>query len=79
MSTDPADLLASLLALTQDDEMDCDAFAEHVAAYVDGGGLHRDILAQVEYHRLVCGECDEHVQRLVAALSLTFPAGPAGC
>lgn len=45
MSSNPADILASLLAMTRDDEMDCDSFAERVAAYVDGSELPQEVLA----------------------------------
>ena len=79
MSSDTADLLASLIAMTQDKEMDCDTFAERVAAYVDGGGLAQDVVSQLEHHRVLCGECDEHVQRLVVALQLPFPTSTPGC
>lgn len=79
MSSNPADILASLLAMTRDDEMDCDAFAERVAAYVDGSELPQDVLALLEHHQLICPECEEHVQRLVVALQLALPVRNAGC
>jgi hypothetical protein len=79
VSSNPADILASLLAMTRDEEMDCDAFAERVAAYVDGSDLPREAVALLEHHRLLCTECDEHVLRLVRALELAFPANTTGC
>ena len=74
-----AQLLASLLALTQDTEIDCDAFAEQVAAYVDGSDFPQEMRALLEHHLLLCPECDEHVQRLVLALQLPMPTNTTGC
>ncbi len=79
MSSNPADILASLLAMTQDEEMDCDAFEERVASLVDGGELPPNIQALLEHHRLICPECEEHVQRLMMALQLPLPAPSTGC
>jgi hypothetical protein len=46
---------------------------------VDGSELPRDAVAQLEHHRLLCTECDEHVQRLVLALEIPLSANTTGC
>lgn len=79
MSSSAADVLTGLLSTTQDREMDCDAFAEWVAAYVDGAELAPEVVALLEHHRLICPECEEHLQHLVMALQLAIPSPKIGC
>ncbi len=59
--------LRHVLALTQELELDCEAFTEHLAAYVDGR-LPGTLCEQVQHHAKLCEECGEELQILLKAL-----------
>lgn len=63
----------SLLGLTQEDEIDCDAFAARVASYVDGQVDDPKVVALLEHHRKICPECDEAVLALASAIGVRLP------
>lgn len=63
--------LARSLRLTQAQELDCDEFRAHMAAYIDDGIADAALLALVEHHREFCPECEEEYQLLRRALGLT--------
>jgi hypothetical protein len=61
--------LAKLLDLTRSEEIDCDAFAEHLAALVEGK-VEPKLEALLHHHRKLCPECDEEYAALARALDL---------
>ncbi|MEM7158674.1 MAG: zf-HC2 domain-containing protein [Myxococcota bacterium] len=61
--------LGNLLDLTRDDEVDCDQFSRHLAAFVEGG-LEGPLRALMEHHRKICPECEEERAVLMRALGL---------
>ena len=68
--SDPRDALARMLELTRVEELDCDAFLEHIAAFVEGGIASPSLVALMEHHRAICPECEEELALLKRALGL---------
>ena len=64
---DPVGTLAAMLALTRDEEIDCDAFVEGIAELVEGT-LPADRAALFDHHRRICPECAEQLDALQCAL-----------
>jgi hypothetical protein len=60
--------LARLLELTRSEELDCDGFADHVAALVEGN-VEPKLEALLDHHREICPECDEEREALARALA----------
>lgn len=73
MADDPQDgmvrALTDLVRLTQAKELDCDAFVDQLAAYLDDGIDDADAVRLMEHHRKICPECDEQLTLLCAALN----------
>jgi len=69
---DAAQMLRRLLAETREEEMDCDAFAMHLAEHLDGR-LPAEQAELFAHHTSLCGECDEELQLLAKALGLPKP------
>jgi predicted anti-sigma-YlaC factor YlaD len=67
--SDPKATLARLLDLTRSEEIDCDAFAEHLAALVEGK-VEPKLAALLDHHRKLCPECDEELNALARALEV---------
>lgn len=61
--------LGSMLELTKDEELDCDAFVDHLAALVEGQ-VTPQLAALMEHHRAICPECEEERALLAKALGL---------
>ncbi len=68
-SKDAQRMLGTLLSLTRDEELDCDAFQEHLAAMVEGR-VDPSLRALMDHHRAVCPECEEERVILARALGL---------
>jgi hypothetical protein len=62
------DTLEAWLALTRDEELDCDQFAELIAPWLDQTISEPRLLQQLEHHRRLCAECDEELRLVQAAL-----------
>jgi len=62
--------LARMLELTRGEEMDCEGFADHLAALVEGN-VEPELKALMDHHRLICPECDEEREALERALAST--------
>lgn len=60
--------LARMLELTRGEEIDCEGFAQHLAALVEGN-LEPEIKALMDHHRVICPECEEEREALERALS----------
>lgn len=60
--------LARMLELTRGEEIDCEGFAEHLAALVEGN-VEPELEALMDHHRRICPECEEERQALERALS----------
>ena len=68
--------LARMLELTRSDELDCEEFARHLAALVEGK-VEPELKALMDHHRVICPECEEERQALALALGgLTEGAAP---
>ena len=61
--------LGKLLQKTRDDEVDCDQYTRHLAAWIDGG-IKPELAELLEHHRSICPECDEERAALVKALTV---------
>jgi predicted anti-sigma-YlaC factor YlaD len=64
-------LLVEVALLTREEELDCDACVERVAAYAEvrlAGLPTPEALRLVEGHLAVCGECREEFGALAAPL-----------
>jgi len=61
--------LVSSLVLTRDEELDCDAFLDHLAELVDGSLATAELRILMEHHRKICGECEEARQVLARAIA----------
>ena len=66
----PRRVLARILRKTRARELDCDAFRDQLAAYIEGGLDDAELLALMEHHREFCPECEEEHQLLRRALGL---------
>ena len=66
--SDPTLTVARLVGQTHEEEMDCDAFAARLAAYVEGRIVDAHVLALIERHRVSCPECEEELLLLRRAL-----------
>jgi|GEM_PF-1569284 len=62
------EVLARLLELTRSEEVDCDGFADHVAALVEGN-VEPELEKLLDHHRALCPECDEEREALARALA----------
>lgn len=62
-----------MLRLTNDDEIDCDGFAELVPAYLDGAIEAPHLRALIEHHRAIYAECAEEIALLERALETLGP------
>ena len=60
--------LAKMLALTQNEEIDCEAFAQHLAALVEDK-VEPELRALLDHHREICPECEEEREALALALA----------
>lgn len=60
--------LARMLELTRGEEIDCEGFAQHLAALVEGN-LEPEVQALMDHHRAICPECEEEREALERALS----------
>ncbi len=60
--------LANMLELTREDEVDCDAFAQHLAALAEGA-VEPELRALLEHHQAICPECAEELEALARALA----------
>lgn len=63
--------LLGVLAETQDLEIDCEQFLDHMAAYAELRAAGRpvpDALAQVVAHERLCANCREECQALTEAI-----------
>ena len=58
-------MLNTVLGLTRDEELDCDAFLELLPAYVEGGVRDEQLRALIDHHRAICPECEQ--ERLLLA------------
>lgn len=67
--SDPKATLALLLDLTRSEEIDCDAFAKHLAALVEGK-VEPELETLLHHHRKLCPECDEEYDALARALEV---------
>ncbi|MFT4976363.1 MAG: hypothetical protein ACI8S6_002260 [Myxococcota bacterium] len=66
--TDPTERILELLRLTQQEELDCDAFRALLPALLDGNITDAHRTALIAHHQLICPECDEELQILRRAL-----------
>ncbi len=66
--TDPRDMLATMLGATQAEEMDCDTFVEHIAAYAENRQIG-ELTPLFEHHRKICPECEEELAVLLRILA----------
>lgn len=69
--SDPKDTratLAKMLALTQDEELDCTGFAQHLAALVEDK-VEPELRVLLDHHREICPECEEEREALARALA----------
>ena len=62
--------IGTLLRLTREEELDCDEFSRHLAAFVEGGTPPR-LVALMEHHKKICPECEEERLALLRALDLS--------
>ncbi len=60
--------LAKMLQLTRDEEIDCAAFAQHLAALVEQK-VEPELRALLDHHRVICPECEEEREALERALA----------
>jgi hypothetical protein len=60
--------LEAWLALTREDEIDCDRFAQLIAPWLDQTISEPRLLELLEHHRELCSECAEEVRLVQAAL-----------
>lgn len=63
--------LARLLAATAPEELDCDAFLHHMAAFAErhgGAAGAPDLLRALRQHMEVCPECKEEFEALLRAV-----------
>ncbi|MBV1858665.1 MAG: hypothetical protein KUG77_09665 [Nannocystaceae bacterium] len=60
--------LARMLELTRGNEIDCEGFAQHLAALVEGN-VEPELKALMDHHRVICPECDEEREALERALA----------
>lgn len=67
--------LANMLKLTRDEEIDCDAFAQHVAALAEGA-VEPQLRALLEHHQAICPECAEELDALARALASSASGEP---
>ena len=66
--SDAKDTLFRMLGLTREQELDCDAFCDHLAAYVDGAITDDALKALMAHHEEICPECEE--QRVILARAI---------
>jgi len=59
------------LKLTREEELDCDQFTQLLAPWLDGRVEDPQVLALLEHHRRLCGECSEEAALLETALEAT--------
>lgn len=64
------DTISGWLSLTQDDEIDCDRFAELLAPWLDERIADPKLLQLIEHHHRICAECAEETATLRRALDL---------
>lgn len=57
------------LALTREDELDCDQFAELLAPWLDQRVTDPRLLELLEHHSRLCAECEEEAHLLRTALA----------
>lgn len=62
--------IGTLLELTREEELDCDEFSRHLAAFIEGGTQPR-LRALMEHHEKICPECEEERRALLEALELS--------
>ena len=68
--TDPREALLRMLAITREDELDCDGFLDHLAELVEKQPMDPQLRALLDHHREICPECDEQCALLAKALDL---------
>ena len=68
--TDTLELVAGLLAGTQDEEIDCDQFLALLPQIVEGHPFDEKTRELIETHRKLCPECAEEQAILLRALGL---------
>ena len=63
--------LLQMLALTKDDEVDCNSCLQHMAEFAEANLVGKSIsdgLRSIDEHLKRCGECREEYEALMAAL-----------
>jgi hypothetical protein len=68
-SSSSYETLKAWLSVTRSEEIDCDAFNELLAPWLDQRVTDPKLLALLEHHRRLCAECHEEATLLEAAVA----------
>jgi hypothetical protein len=68
-SSSSHETLKAWLSLTRPEEIDCDAFNELLAPWLDQRITDPKLLALLEHHRQLCAECHEEATLVESAIA----------